>query len=56
MEKEIEPRIAEALNRFAELIDLCREEIEDLTLVEERTYEYAIGRAYSKVLLTACEI
>lgn len=56
MEKEIEPRIAEALSQFAELLDLCRDEIEYLTLVEAQTYEYAIGRAYSKVLLTTCEI
>lgn len=56
MEKEIEPRVAEALDQFAELLDLCRDEIKDLTLIEERTYEYAIGRAYSKVLLTTCEI
>jgi len=56
MEKEIVSSVAKALDRFAELLDLCREEIVNLTLVEERTYEYAIGRAYSKVLLTACEI
>ena len=56
MEKRIEPRIAEALNQFAELLNLCREELSKLTLVEDRTYEYAIGRAYSKVLLSCCEI
>ncbi|MBP3663682.1 MAG: hypothetical protein J6J03_00825 [Tyzzerella sp.] len=56
MGKEMEPHVANALNQFAELLDLCREEILKLTLVEERTYEYAISRVYSKVLLTCCEI
>lgn len=56
MEKAIPPNIAEALDRFAEVIDLCREELSQVSLVEERTYEYAIARAYSKVLLTCCEI
>jgi len=56
MGNEMEPHVADALNQFAELLDLCREEILKLTLVEERTYEYAISRVYSKVLLTCCEI
>ena len=44
------------LNQFAWSIDLCRNELMCKKIKEERTYEYAIVRAYSKVLLTCCEI
>ncbi|MGN0707486.1 MAG: DUF5677 domain-containing protein [Faecalibacterium sp.] len=56
MENEMEPHVEEALNQFAELINLCRDELSKLTLLEGRTYEYALIRVYSKVLLTCCEI
>ena len=48
--------VSSLINEYAEALDLCRKELSQLTVVEERTYDYAIIRAYSKVLLTCCEI
>lgn len=51
-----EPSLWDGLTLFRDSIDTCRKELTPLSIIDERTYEYAIIRAYGKALLTCCEI
>lgn len=55
-QKNYVPSLLESLNLFRDSIDACRNEMKTLSIVDERTFDYAIIRAYSKALLTCCEI
>lgn len=55
-QKNYKLSLLDSLNLFRDSIDACRNEIKNLSIVDERTFDYAIIRAYSRALLTCCEI
>ncbi len=49
-------QMTEYINALGEAIDFCREKVSSSSIIQNRTFEYAIILLYSRLLLTMCEI